>query len=337
MIEQASGQQEQKPIGVIDAISVGYRLLVHFWGIILIPILLDIFFWLGPQISPWGAIQQLITQAPPEFAQAFRETLGLSSGAPAQWPTGPNVMTALVQLPGAPTPLAGLLGTLPAPPGWTRVVWAPSSPWLLMGILALLLFAGAPITGFYLAVVARALYRLQDMPFSVWRRALWATAQLVLLLIMGIALFIGLVLGLSVLMTLGLLIHPALGMGLFGIATFLVSWLLVLAMVLFYFAPASLVLQRAHIFQALSRSAVVVMRNSWSSFGFIIIVFVISQGFALIWHRLLTTLAGTLISIVGNAALTSGLAIATMVFFHSRYTHLIKELQRLTSSSSSQE
>ncbi len=337
MTQQRTAGNTVKPIGIIDALSAGYRFLTHYWGITLIPIALDIFFWLGPQISPWAAIQRLLAQAPPELTKTFEKTLGLSHVAPTQWPQGPNIMTALAQVPGSPATLGSTLGSLPPPAGWERVVWSPTSPWGLMGILILLLFLGAPIAGLYLALAAYPMFRLQDIPFNIWKRTGWTALQLALLLLIAVLVFAGLVLGLSFLMTLGLLIHPAIGMALFGIAMFFVSWLMLLAMVLFYFTPSSIVLQQTPVWRALSLSAIVVMRHSWSSFGFILIVLVISQGFALIWHGLLVSPWGTLASIVGNAVLTSGLAIATLIFFHDRYMHLMAQLQRLTSPPSSQE
>ena len=64
-------------MGVIDSLSAGYRFLVRRLDLLLIPVLLDLFFWLGPKLSietlmlnfsNWYVSISKQAEMPPDFA-----------------------------------------------------------------------------------------------------------------------------------------------------------------------------------------------------------------------------------------------------------------------------
>jgi len=311
-----------KPIGIVDAISLGYRVLGRRWPVVLIPLVVDLFLWLGPQISPWGVIKNLLAEAPdPKLATMLQQALGLESMDVSTLTSGPNLLSLVAAVPGSPPTLVGTLGFLPAPAGWERLTWVPGSPWTLLGLIVILLVVGVPVAATYLVSLARVFWTAHpDLP-RVERPWLWTTGNLMLLVALGIVISFGLSLGLTLTVVLLSLANNGLALSLFSVGMMFLSWLVLWALLLFYFAPVSMVLQRTHVLTALWRSANVVMRNFWSALGFLALTFLISRGFALIWQRLASTLPGVLVGMVGNAYLGTGLALAAFVFFQDRYHH----------------
>lgn len=348
---ESVGETQDKPIGVIDALSAGYRALSGYWYLALIPFLLDIFFWLGPQISPWAAVQNLLQMADPEVRQVIEMTTGVDALNLSNMPDGPNLLTALVQGPGSPGSLAASLGSLPKPPWWEPVRVAPSSLWGIFGLIVALLFLGTPVAGLYMALAARAVSNEETggtpqarapLPFRenrspvgevelngvttlrerFWETWAWATLNLAALVLIGILLFGASIVGLSMMAAVGLLFGQGVAVGILGFGSFLMSWIMVMSLLFFYFTPASIVLQHAHALKALARSALFVFRNLWGSVGLVLISMLISEGFALIWRRLFFTAPGVVVSMAGNAYLTTGLTLSALIFFQDRFPRM---------------
>ncbi len=318
-------------LGVIEALSLGYNQLLRFWEVLLVPIILDLFFWLGPQMSFRETLRAIVRQLPPETATLFRQMQGVSPTELVNSLPDVNMLTILTQVPGGPLPLTATLGGLPRPIGWDVPSWAPTSWVGLMGVLVVLPLLGTPIAGIYQGLASRPLFES-----GRWgTRALWTGLQLFLLVVVLI-LLVGLsILVSSVLLAFSYMIHPGL-MG-FGLVLLLGAGTgaMVMGTLLFYFTPASIVLYGDHAGIALVRSARVVTANLGSSMGFILLTLLISHGFAYIWMALATTFAGILVSILGNAVLTAGLTIGGLYFFHNRH-QLLRMAQEKTHRSETQ-
>ncbi len=320
--------EQKKPIGVIDAISAGYRLLGEYWYIVLVPILVDVFFWLGPQVPFRDVIQVWMNALPVEVRQSVMGMLGLS--ALKNLPDGPNMLTLLVQIPGAPASLAAALGGLPAPPGWTRPHYVPSTLPGLLGLMVGLLILGTPVAGLYMSLAAKSVPTVRTRNFPLIRLWLWVTLNALALVLVGLFLLVGLTFTLGIGMAIIQFFVPSLITGVVALVGLLFGWVSLMAMFFLYFTPASMAAHGAHVARALGESMVVVLRNLWSTLGLILVTMLINQGFALIWARVFTGYVGGVISILGNAFLTSGLTIATVVFFHDRYMFWEGEQQRLS-------
>ncbi len=339
---ESVAETRDKPIGVVDALSAGYRTLTKHWYLALVPFLLDVFLWLGPQISPWAAVKALLRMADPEVQEVIKATMGLDALDLTNVPSGPNLLTALVQGPGSPGSLAASLGSLPVPPSWAPIQISPASPWSVFGLIILLLFLGTPVAGLYMTLAARAvlgsgssgrpekgLQSRQATPGHIshparplWKAWAWATVNLAALVLFGLVLFTVAVVGLSLMAALGMLLGQGLAVAVLGVGSLFMSWLMVMSLLFFYFTPASIVLQQAHALQALARSAIFVFRNLWSSMGLVLISMLISEGFALIWRRLFIGVPGVVASMAGNAYLTTGLTLGALIFFQDRFARM---------------
>ncbi len=364
---------QEKPIGVIDALSTGYRLLFRRMYVAVVPFLVDLFFWLGPRVTPWEAFRTLLRQADPELRIMIERATGLDVLAAGPLANGPNVLTGLVQGPGAPGSLAAALGTLPPPPGWTPHTIAPSSPWALIGLVVVLLVVGTPLAAFYLTLAFHALVREgvvgvlnpstlpqtptveewsqqrpgedvrkallqahyvtgESAPFPFWRIWAWTTANLLVFIVLILLFMVMAIVGLSLAAVASMFVSPALAVGMISVGTVFISWLMLLGMLFFYFTPASIVAYQANVFRSMVSSARLVFRYLWSSIGLVLISMVITEGFALIWRSLFSSVPGMLISIGGNAILTSGLTLGAFIFLVDRLGWLIKETQQQSAS-----
>jgi len=322
-MKRTSTTEETLPrLGVIEALSLGYQRLLHYWEVMLVPIVLDLFFWLGPHLSIRHAVESFFRQAPPEALDLFRQMMGGSSPAQVEWLNpGPNLLVMLTQVPGAPTTIAAL-GTLPLPHGWPLIIWETPSLTAAIGISVLLMLLGTLVAGFYMALAARPVMADMGMTGPFLSRALWTGSQLALLVIGGLFLGFLAVVGMAFLFTLIYLVVPGWALGFLSVITLAFTGAMFMALLFFYFVPESLVLQRTHVWTALGQSMMVVINNGWSSMAFILLSVLIMHGFAYIWLALAHSLTGALVSIVGNAFLTAGLTIASLYFFQNRLSIL---------------
>ncbi len=309
-------------LGVIDALSLGYRSLFSgvYWKIVVLPVALDVLFWLGPQL-PWrDTILALIRNASPDVSDFFQQTQGAPLTDFVNGIPNINLLTIVSQVPGGPLLLTSALGDLPQPPHWHTLTWEISSFGRLLGMLALLMLLGAPIAGLYQGLGAQPWF---TSPYR-WRlHTLWTGFQLLILVLAGI-LLVGLAIVLSaVFLSVLYLIHPslmALGLTLiFGLITGGAA----VATVLFYFAPASMIFHRSHVGKALLRSAQVVYRNLSSTLGLFFLTLLIFHGFTYIWSEIAKTPSGVVVAIVGNAFITAGLTRGGLYFFHSRFFRMV--------------
>ena len=59
---------ERKPLGIIDALSNGYALVVRRPWVLLFPIVFNLFLWLGPQINARPIFDQADWLSAPRYA-----------------------------------------------------------------------------------------------------------------------------------------------------------------------------------------------------------------------------------------------------------------------------
>jgi len=154
---------ERKPLGVIDALSSGFALVVRQPWVLLVPVAFNLFLWLGPQVNARPLFDQLIAQlnalaaTTPNITPETQQGLDASKDMLKSLGDSFNVLniTALFAL-GVPA----LLGLETVSPD------SPSAPWLLvvdigtlMGLSILLALIGVFIASVYLEMIARVVRR----------------------------------------------------------------------------------------------------------------------------------------------------------------------------------
>lgn len=348
-------------LGVIDALSRGFRKVNQHWWLLLVPVLLDVFLWIGPQASVekmvdrafrslqvdlaqvetvdstgedlWVAIRDLSRQVIPgynNFSALRIGSLGVPSltawgGARLGMPSSYEIIwltfALMVDMPELLVSVRD--ASFVASPIWqvpNELVWILVS----LGLTVL----GIVIGSFYITALSRTLDEGTSLRLrEVWPRALKFASRYGAFWLLKIGLLVAM--GLPVLMLISLLAVFSPGLAsLFGtIVLGVITW------ASFYgiFFVAALAMGEPSIWRAIWSSFNVVLRNFWPTLGLFVLINLIGGGLSILWQQLSHGSWLTLIGIVGNAYVGTGLVAASLLFYRDRYVHwreLVAELIR---------
>jgi len=310
-MEKSARKTARKPLGVIESLSSGFELIWQNPWILLVPIALDLFLWLWPQISAKPLFQQtlalLALSVPPNTSadtmqniEVFREMLQTSGDSM-------NIMGVLAA--GMPT----VIGLEPPAAATVRAVFVVGDSIGLLGLAVLLGLGGGLILSGYLEMTACSVRNeTNGQPFLArWLRAF---THLILLAIL-------VALGLFVLMIPVTLVAGALSMASQAIGSFLLlGGMMLIFWTLLYlvFAVPALFISRVNAPQALLNSISVFRFDFWSAIGLTFIVYLVRTGFTLVWQVFDNNVWGVVFNVIANAFVSSGLIAATMIFYNDR-------------------
>lgn len=331
---------------LIDTLSSGFKIVQRRPWLVLLPVLLDLWLWLGPRWSIQPLMDDLLgliapANLPAELApsaEPYRELL-IATGANFNlwWLLDNNPAWLRTATPGLVEPARwGASPKIIETPALALVLWAP-----------LLLLVGVALGSAFLAAVASQLPAQQvpetatkgdpvaagagapeSLPAGFWRRRAVRTFGLATLL--GLLLLVVLMatsLLLSLVLTPIFLIAPQAGAGAASLAALLVGWFTAVAYLMFYFVLAAIVSDGVGLWQAMWRSFNVVYRNFWATLGLLLLVTLILWGFGLIWQRLANASPlGVVIAIAGNGLLVAGLTAARLLFYRERSARWLASL-----------
>jgi hypothetical protein len=307
-------------LSVIDSLSAGYRFLGRHIEILIVPILLDLLFWLGPRLS----IAPLL-----ESVAAFYRQASTVEGMPSDMvQLSDQMATALLQS-GESSNLLGVLAntslmhvpTLLAgsAPISARAVIEVQSPTAALFLLVGFSLLGVLIGVVYMNMLARTL-PLGDAPkpatfgefmgviLRQWGMVLLYVALIVVLLLVGS-------IPITLAVTLFSLVNPLLG----SLVLMLLTGIFLVLLFYLYFVTAAMILDNLPVHRAIVQSFVLVRNNFWATLGFVLLYNVITLGFAYIMANLAeATPVGTIAAILIYAYIGSGLAMGLLVFYRTR-------------------
>lgn len=291
---------------VIDTLSEGFGTANRRLWIIAIPILFDLFLWLGPKLIVGPHLAQLVqADLPAQYAdyQALIQ----------QTVAGFNLFSlAAIYLP-------SLVVRLDATPLDAFTANLAVNSLVTLGLLALgIMLAGLWLSCLYLGLIAQVVRDgetdLRAMARAVWRywRRLIAFLLVVLFSLALGAIPVGIVyLALSS-------ISSTAG----EFLAFLVQIGLIWAIVYLFFAVQALVLSDVGPLQAIRLSVAVIASNFWAAITFIGLTFLITLGLPIAWQLIANQPAGLAVGIVGNAYIGTGVATAAFLFYRERLERL---------------
>lgn len=327
-LEDAQSQDKtaENPLGLIDTLSAGFRVIRRHAWLVTIPVLLDIWLWLGPQLSIQPLVDSLLrfwnsAQMPAGFADMAASYSQVMAELGQQFNLFWLMDSSLAWLDGLVPRLVD-----PARFGGVATVVPASTPALLLWT-PLLLIVGLGLGSAFLTALVSQVRPPDEQPTSRLRQGLrtWLMAVIYGLVLLVVA-FIGLMV-FSLGMTAVLLIVPGLSSILMSLSFLLIGWLALWIYLMLYFVLASIALDRATLPEAIWRSMNVVSRNFWSTIALVILTNAILAGFGFIWQRLAGLSPwGTLAGILGNGFLLAGLSATRLFFYHDRYGHWQKLL-----------
>ncbi|MBI3977091.1 MAG: hypothetical protein HY331_02790 [Chloroflexi bacterium] len=295
-------------MGVIDTLTAGFGAINRRPWMILLPVALDLFLWLGPRLTAGVVFRQALTamqrfQVSTDTARQVGELTDSLSAA--------NVFALLAwQLPSlAGSHSAQLADVLPG-----RAVVTLQSGGLLILVMVALALAGLAAASAYLTALAIVL-RGEDLTpvrFLVgWQTNFGRLVGYLLLLAGGLLVF-----GTpaAIVLALAQVLSPALAGILWMVVVAAGIWL----WLYLFFVTFAIFVGGHGPLKAVERSVRLVAGHFWPAFGIFALIQLITVGTTIAWGLLLPNAVGALIAIVGNAYVLTGLTAGAMLFYRDR-------------------
>lgn len=291
---------------VIDTLTAGFNTVTKKLWLATLPMVVDLFLWLGPKVSVAPVIEKMTTS----FRQAM-DALGSTAADPGlvdmfeaaidQFQSTIGSTNLLALLSWGRLGMPSIAGIRPIDLKVDRVVQVSEYGQMLLVqvlIMALGLFVACIFLGM-LACEVRG--EALDLVGLSRRVPLYWLRMLAILVPLGVALFFALFSG--------FLLGP------FGFFV----WVLVLwAMLYMSFIPQAITLAEDGPRGAVWHSFTVVRLNFWPSVGLVLLINVITTGLSLVWRLLMVSPVGMLVAILANAYVGTGLTVAAFIFYRER-------------------
>ena len=336
-------------MGIIRSLSGGFDAITKRIWLISIPVLLDLYLWIGPRLSIYPLVKRALSliaspaSASPEELLVLTETKGLLEQASQSFNAFSLLIIRKLGMPSliSPNPWLETLGitlnisslvTFQAPEASFLSRPLPvievRSESVFLGLYILLSLVGMLIGCSYLGLIAQEVRVNQvNVAYVLQRVWIWwaRVALIALLFLMGF-----LMLGVPLLVIVALLSLLSKNLAqLTGNFIILSSiWVGIWLYIYLFFFVNALILNDTGILRAIWNSFNVVRRNFWSTIGLMLLIGLIGAGFSIIWRMLTTSSWGTLLAITGNAYIGSGLAAASFIFYRDRFAAWQEELAR---------
>jgi hypothetical protein len=317
-----TARREAPPTGVIETLSAGYAAVNRQPWVLVLPVLLNLFLWLGPHVSYSQLLGPLVTDASEWTRQvafgprrAIRDPQVISGIEQSrEWliarSDDTNAFDALAWGPlGVPS-----LDSLPSQTDDLDLVtgWGDGVA-LFFACLGLGLLMG----GWFYGGLAVASSGESGGPLAAGRRVPRGVMGVLgwLAVLIGVGLLLGVPVVLLVAFT-ALVSPPVAFIG----SALLLAGVLFASVHLFFSVPAIFV-SSAGPLKAIQRSVGMVRRHLWPSVALIVLTWLILTGMDRVWDVLSSQVQspfGVVLSILGNAYIASGLIAAGMIFYIQR-------------------
>lgn len=288
---------------LVNILVEGYTTLNRRLWVLVIPIGLDLYLWLGPRVSLRGLLEGVIAlarempQADPQATTALQE-----------WAEGSNLAGLIA------SPLTGPLTarlSQPASPGYAALPWVSTSPLL---ILLAGLAAAAVIVLFwslYLVPLADLVRGSGESGLQMLRRvpAAWGRMALYCGIVVAGGLALGL--GFTLAAALAQLLSPVAALFLITLAGVAFAW----GVLFLFMVPSAILLSGVGPRRAITYSVQVARSRLWSAIGFLLLTTLVQSGTTVLWDRLAGQPVWVFLGIIANGYIVAGLACAGLVFY----------------------
>lgn len=312
-------QTQSRPLGVIDAIQRGFDLINHRLWLLLIPVLLDLFLWRGPHLSPAPWLNAYLDTWPTQLGPAVELPTEISL-ALDQTRLVVDRLNLFTLLTGLVAGLPSFMARLEVPASASAVLTATEA-WQVLLAAVVLIPGGLLIGSLWLALIVRAMQGESTSWARTLRHAGWLWLNLGLYLV---GLTAALIAGsgfLAVFLTVLLLVLGSGGLTLLSWASLVFFWLVLWVGIGLRFVVSAIAVDGVNVARAVWRSLNVVTRNFPATMGLILLGLLLTEGFARIWLRLSSHHWGIPLGIVGYAYIGTALVAAGFYFYQARYHH----------------
>jgi len=315
-------------LSIIDALTAGFNLVMRRLWLIVIPVVLDLFVWLGPKISIARLVRRLepllTPQASLNLSRSDAYNLAMSRDALIKMGENFNLFSLLsntfLGVPNFMAVNASELGT--NQPSLGEV----ANGWIGLVLVVVLVLLSVVIACLYLELIAQVVrgnhVNLQYLP----RRVFSVAGRIIMLGFILLLLIAVLILPISIFLTLVAFVSQGLAVMLIGLFSLMTFWASIIVMIYLFYFVDDLLINETGLLQAVWNSMLMVRRNFWATVGLILLTNVLGGGLMLVWQRLAFAPWGVFIAILGNAFIGTGLVAAIMVFYQHRYRRWQEEL-----------
>jgi hypothetical protein len=315
------------PPGIMGSLRAGFDTVSTHIGLILLPVVLDIFLWLGPHLSIDGLIgpffkmifnQARVTLSSSSELNQFTMMQSLSTEMIGHF----NLLSLLGKLQTFPIGVSSLLAqTMPVktPFGSQQVIQVTSAPGLI-GLAFLLIVVGWVLGGLYFRTVSGT--ALGEGAGVSSMRAILQTLILSVLWVIGLMMvFIPVMIVLAVLNVLS----TALASAALFVLLILSFWLIVPL----FFTPHGIFVRKQNAFYSMFASLRMARFTLPTSSLFVLCVFLLSTGLNYLWSIPPDDSWMTLVGIGGHAFITTALLAASFVYYRDMNVWLQTVFERL--------
>lgn len=311
----------------MTAIASGFNAVASHVYLILPPILLDVFLWLGPRLSLERLLSPMIADmtktleqlGSAEMTQLMNTTIEIWKQFAAQF----NFFSLLRTLPvGIPSLMAGSID--PATPlgGFARLEISSTAGMMLIGLMTAI--AGLLLGCFYFTAVSRTGGGQGER--STWRCSAWQAAQTLLLTLLSFALVLTMAIPGMFVISLLTFISPALATTALFVVGLVAMWFLIPLV----FSPHGIFTRQQNAVTSMLSSVRLVRYFMPSVSLFLLISILLIQGFNRLWLVPPASSWLTLVGIAGHAFITTSLLAASFAFYRSATAWLEENLARIS-------
>lgn len=314
--------------GIIDNLNAGFSTVNRHPWIILVPLVLNLFLWFGPQISFAPLFSNLAVffrdlaqnQPDPTIADLYSaQFLALGQRDLRQDIALLNVVPLLTLYTVGAAQLEGIQGfpmvnTLPQMIDPARATLMINDWWGALGVLLAVNVVALGVSAGYLTRMAEAV-RGDYNAIVQWLQRSWKTALALFAALACIAIVM-IAVGFPFLFFAALLTmaSPALG-SLMAMLLFIV-WFWV--QIFTTFTAEAIAISGVGPLHAIRASFMIVRRNFWATLGFLALTFLILIGSGVLWYNVANSIPGIIVAIIGSSYLGCGLAAARLAFYRER-------------------
>jgi len=323
-----------RPPQLFPTLLKGFNTVAGKVYLILLPLLVDLFLWLGPKLRIYELLKPFITElsatmtriAPKEMLEAVEATAALYSEFLANF----NLFTAIRTLPVGVPSLLARMSTLSAPLDLVGVLETPSIR-AAIGIFGVLVLLGFFLGTLYFDAVARKSFE-EPSKFS-WKKIFTAYLQSLVFFLIIIVLLLMASAPILIMTSIFSLINAALAQFVLIMLLFLVMWM---ALPLFFSPHGIFSLEQKAVPSILMSIRMVRFFLPGTSM-FIIFCILISEGFNMLW-----VLPGSdswllALGIGGHAFVVTGLLSASFLYYRQGLKWMQFNIQRIQELKEKQE